>query len=192
MLLKGWRLLITAATVFLLLFLFPVNILAKSGCCSSHGGVNCSAGSQSNGHVICYDGWLGSSCLYSEMVMCGGMTTSTTTVVATPQPTVVKTVTSTVKPTATAMIKATTTPTISPRIELTDTPISTPEPTDIQDSEVMGASDNPTPTSSPAPLTTGGTIGVLAFLAFIIWLPIWIIKKIIKRFKDKKEGNKDL
>ena len=44
---------------------------AKSGCCSSHGGVDCATGPQSNGHVICNDRWYGSSCLYSEMVMCG-------------------------------------------------------------------------------------------------------------------------
>lgn len=43
---------------------------AKAGCCSGHEGVDCSAGPQANGHVICNDGWSGSSCLYSEMVMC--------------------------------------------------------------------------------------------------------------------------
>lgn len=52
--------------------LFPQIATAKSGCCSSHDGVNCSAGPQANGNVICNDGWSGSSCAYSEMVMCGG------------------------------------------------------------------------------------------------------------------------
>jgi hypothetical protein len=51
-------------------------VLAKSGCCSGHGGVSCSAGPQSDGSVICNDGWTGSSCAYSGMVMCGGSSTS--------------------------------------------------------------------------------------------------------------------
>jgi hypothetical protein len=35
-------------------------------------------------------------------------------------------------------------------------------------------------------LTTGGTIGALAFLAVIIGLPIWIIIKIVKKFRTPK------
>ncbi len=70
----------------ILFFVFtPINTDAKSGCCSGHGGVNCSVGPQSNGHVICNDGWTGSSCLYSEMVMCGGSSTSSTTNINTVQ-----------------------------------------------------------------------------------------------------------
>lgn len=66
-------------TLLLFFFLtFSYNVLAKSGCCSGHNGVNCSAGGQGNGHVICNDGWTNSSCLYSEMVMCGGSSGSTT------------------------------------------------------------------------------------------------------------------
>ncbi len=55
--------------LFLALFLIPI-VSASSGCCSGHGGVDCAAGPQSNGHVICNDAWTGSSCLYSSMVMC--------------------------------------------------------------------------------------------------------------------------
>lgn len=103
---------------FIFSFIFSVSIIdAKSGCCSSHGGVNCSAGPQSNGKVICNDGWRGSSCLYSEMVMCGGSsyTTTTKTVTATPTPiytiTPKPTYTSTPKPTYTSTPKPTNTPT---------------------------------------------------------------------------------
>lgn len=69
-------------------------VFAKSGCCSGHSGVNCSAGPQGNGKVICNDGWTGSSCRYAEMVMCGGNSTATSqsapsqpTVIVTPRPT---------------------------------------------------------------------------------------------------------
>jgi len=65
-------------TVILAVFLSFEIVEAKSGCCSHHGGVDCGAGAQSNGKVICYDGWRGSSCLYSEMVKCGGSSSSTT------------------------------------------------------------------------------------------------------------------
>lgn len=50
----------------------PAEVYATSGCCSYHGGVNCSAGAQINGRVICNDGWTGSSCSYSSMAMCSG------------------------------------------------------------------------------------------------------------------------
>lgn len=43
---------------------------ATSGACSYHGGVNCSAGRDWDGSVICYDGWTGSSVSYDSMVMC--------------------------------------------------------------------------------------------------------------------------
>lgn len=38
---------------------------ASSGACSSHDGVDCSAGPDSDGSVICNDGWRGSSVEYS-------------------------------------------------------------------------------------------------------------------------------
>lgn len=63
--------------VFLFFILFPQKIEARSGCCSGHSGVDCGAGAQSNGNVICNDGWRGSSCSYSGMVMCGGVSTQT-------------------------------------------------------------------------------------------------------------------
>lgn len=37
---------------------------ASSGACSGHGGVNCAAGPQPNGRVICNDGWKGSKVMY--------------------------------------------------------------------------------------------------------------------------------
>lgn len=43
---------------------------ATSGACSWHGGVNCSAGADWDGSVICYDGWRGSSVSYNSMVKC--------------------------------------------------------------------------------------------------------------------------
>lgn len=54
------------------MLLFAPIVNAKSGCCSGHEGVNCGGGSQLNGNVVCNDGWKGSSCKYSEMVMCRG------------------------------------------------------------------------------------------------------------------------
>lgn len=63
---------------FLFISFFAILVDARFGCCSGHNGVNCSAGAQGNGHVICNDGWTGSSCLYSEMVMCGGSSSSST------------------------------------------------------------------------------------------------------------------
>ena len=53
----------------LLLLIFPFDVNAASGCCSHHGGVDCTR-KQSNGNVICNDGWTGSSCSYSGMVKC--------------------------------------------------------------------------------------------------------------------------
>ncbi len=52
---------------------FHYNIAdATSGACSWHGGVNCAAGSDWDGSVICNDGWRDSSVSYNSMVMCGG------------------------------------------------------------------------------------------------------------------------
>lgn len=65
-------------------FNFSSYISARSGCCSGHDGVNCGAGSQGNGKVICNDGWRGSSCLYSEMAMCGGSNTQKTPIIVAP------------------------------------------------------------------------------------------------------------
>lgn len=57
--------------LFSLFALLPVITFATSGACSGHGGVSCGAGSDSDGSVICNDGWRNSSVSYSSMVMCG-------------------------------------------------------------------------------------------------------------------------
>ena len=57
--------------LFVIVLLIPLNVSAASGCCSHHGGVDCSR-IQSNGKVICNDGWTGSSCSYSGMAKCRG------------------------------------------------------------------------------------------------------------------------
>lgn len=61
---------------FFCLFVFALSILninvanATSGTCSYHGGVSCSAGADTDGSVICNDGWTNSSVLYSSMSEC--------------------------------------------------------------------------------------------------------------------------
>lgn len=64
--------------LFSLLALLPVSVFATSGACSGHGGVSCSAGRDSDGSVICNDGWRGSSVSYSSMVMCQGYSATPT------------------------------------------------------------------------------------------------------------------
>jgi len=75
---KGFKLLLLFSILLFSLSYFISTANARSGCCSYHGGVCCSCGPQANGKVICNDGWLGSSCYYSEMVMCQGYTTTPT------------------------------------------------------------------------------------------------------------------
>lgn len=64
------------------LFVFALPILniniasASSGACSYHGGVNCSAGADYDGSVICNDGWTDSSVSYSSMSSCQSSKTS--------------------------------------------------------------------------------------------------------------------
>ncbi len=55
-----------------ILFLLPSFTFATSGACSGHSGVDCSAGRDRDGSVICYDGWRNSSVHYSSMVKCSG------------------------------------------------------------------------------------------------------------------------
>ncbi len=133
--------------IFLASLFFASHVFATSGCCSSHGGVDCAAGPQSNGNVICYDGWRGSSCSYASMVKCIG--TSTTTIyvapTATPTPTPVYVAPIvTVKPTSTPTPEPTATPT--PTVTPTPTPEITATPTITQTPTV-------TPTSTPTPLS---------------------------------------
>lgn len=168
---------------FVLLFgfslIFPKYLLATSGCCSGHQGVNCAAGPQANGNVICNDGWRNSSCSYASMVMCEGSTTPTVTAapiiytqVPTPKPTIKPVITPVPTPIKTSKPTATPTPTSSPEVQGASTQNN---PTSI-----------PSPTPTPAPLTTGGAIGALVFLAIIIGLPIWVVAKIVKRFRKPK------
>ena len=53
-----------------LLFVFPVTVSATSGACSYHGGVNCNAGANSDGKVVCNDGWVNSSVYFSDAEEC--------------------------------------------------------------------------------------------------------------------------
>ena len=83
--------LLGVSTVFLASTPFSV-VFATSGCCSGRrGGVNCSAGAQPNGAVICKDGWTGSSCQYSSMTECVGSMQAPRSVIipapVTPRPT---------------------------------------------------------------------------------------------------------
>ncbi|MCX6784462.1 MAG: hypothetical protein NTV81_00810 [Candidatus Komeilibacteria bacterium] len=55
---------------FISVFLSLKVVWATSGACSGHGGVSCSAGSDFDGSVICYDGWKNSSVSYKSMVEC--------------------------------------------------------------------------------------------------------------------------
>ena len=73
---KHFILFLIVFTTFAFSLIFNPQIFAKRGCCSSHDGVCCSCGSQSNGKVICNDGNRGSSCNYSEMVKCSGHSSS--------------------------------------------------------------------------------------------------------------------
>ena len=119
--------LIKLLLVFALLFvnISPLTVFAKSGCCSSHGGVCCNCGAQSNGKVICNDGWRGSSCLYSGMVKCGGSSFNNSRYsLPTPKPTQIPTF----PPTATPKPF----PTATPR----PLPTNTPKP------QVLGKADN--------------------------------------------------
>lgn len=48
----------------------PITVQATSGACSSHGGVNCSAGASVEGKVQCNDGWVNSSVFFSDAQEC--------------------------------------------------------------------------------------------------------------------------
>jgi hypothetical protein len=62
------------ALIFLITLLTITPVSATSGACSYHGGVNCSAGADYDGSVICYDGWTASSVLYSSEISCKNST----------------------------------------------------------------------------------------------------------------------
>jgi hypothetical protein len=79
-------------------------------------------------------------------------------------------------------------PTIKVIATLTPTPTESPTPSPEVQGALTESTPSPvsTPKATPAPLTTGGTIGVLAFLTFIVGLPIWVIIKIVKKFRKPK------
>jgi len=54
-------------------------VFATSGTCSWHGGVNCAAGPDFDGSEICNDGWIDSSTLYSQSIMCQSYSKTPTT-----------------------------------------------------------------------------------------------------------------
>lgn len=56
----------------MVLWLIPIFAFGASGACSGHGGVSCAAGPDTDGSVICVDGWRGSKVTYSSMVKCAG------------------------------------------------------------------------------------------------------------------------
>jgi hypothetical protein len=183
---KHWTKILFIFSFFTLFF--PVkNLDAKSGCCSGHGGVNCSAGAQSNGNVICNDGWRGSSCSYSGMVMCGGSSGSTTTV-KTVQPTSVPTRLPTKDPTKTPTTIPTNIPTNTPVSTLTLTP--SPFPT-----ETLTLTPTIEPTITPSPIKVLGTTteskestssdNPLGNLAIFAWV-VYGIVKLVKKIKNKK------
>jgi len=64
--------------IFLLVFFVGVAsvALATSGACSWHGGVNCAAGPDWDGSVICNDGWRESSVSYYDIKECSPRCTS--------------------------------------------------------------------------------------------------------------------
>lgn len=61
---------ILIVVVAVILIVFPFSTSARGGCCSSHGGVDCEAGRDQDGSVICKDGWRDSSCSYDEVSKC--------------------------------------------------------------------------------------------------------------------------
>lgn len=125
---------VVVLTLFLTLFLLSSQVLATSGCCSSHNGVDCSKGSTSGGHVICSDGNTGSSCLYADN--CGGAP-----VVQNSEPTaapVYSTNTPYVPP-------PTAIPTKVPTTVPTSTPTPTPSPVPTTETKTVNTIVSPTP-----------------------------------------------
>ena len=184
----GKKLLPVVLAAFLAVFFIPKPTQAVSGCCSGHDGVCCECGAQASGKVICNDGWLGSSCLYSEMVMCGGVSvpvyeppppTSTPIPLPTNTPTPIPVVRLTSTPTP--VPTATPTPKPTPTTKPTDTPAPTKTPTDNQNNEpeitpeVKGVSDNDLDSSS------GETLGALGSVGFAGWGGYKLLRKFLAK-----------
>ncbi len=168
--------------IFFLLFISIPTVKAKSGCCSSHGGVCCSCGPQANGKVICNDGWRRSSCYYSKMVMCVGYAPST------PKPTSIPTL----KPIIVSTPKVTLTPTLTPISTPTEQPTSSPTVMGTVTLEVKGESTEtnfPAPTENPdkkideSSNNSGG--GILALLTFS-GIGYGIFRFLKKKSKERK------
>lgn len=64
--------------IIILTSILTINVYATSGCCSHHGGVDCTR-VQSNGKVICNDGNTTSTCDYSSMKKCQGYNPNSST-----------------------------------------------------------------------------------------------------------------
>ncbi len=71
---------VVVALLFLaaLSFRAPTALAAGNGACSGHGGVDCSAGADYDGSVICFDGWTNSSVSFRSVEMCRGQAESVT------------------------------------------------------------------------------------------------------------------
>jgi hypothetical protein len=123
-------------TSSLLLLLIPTALYATSGACSGHGGVSCSAGADSDGSVICNDGWENSSVSYSSMKMCEGY--------AAPKPVPVSI------PVKTSPPKTLVSPVTTPKkpIELSQ-PVATPEPKETTVVPAVIITPDSLPTVSP-------------------------------------------
>lgn len=94
------------------------------------------------------------------------------------------------KPTVRAVV--TIAPTLRPTKSPTPKPTPTLVPTVTPSPQVQGASaestPEPTPTPTPTikPLTAGETAISLGVFALMIGLPIWVIAKIVRRFRKPK------
>lgn len=64
------KVLLLLLIIFSSITLFSKNTNATSGACSYHNGVNCNAGADWDGSVICSDGWKDSTVMYYEMDSC--------------------------------------------------------------------------------------------------------------------------
>lgn len=64
--------------IIILTSILTINVYATSGCCSHHGGVDCTR-AQSNGKVICNDGNTTSTCSYNSMKKCQGYNPNSST-----------------------------------------------------------------------------------------------------------------
>lgn len=158
------RILLLAALIMSFSFVLPKTTLARSGCCSHHGGV-CGCG--------CCDGTgLSDTCApyypqCSRPVYVAPVPTKAP-IVYTPKP-------STPKPT----ILPTQTPTLIPTIKPTASP--------TLESEVKSANteNTPIPTIEPEKTEASSKDVLLGFgiLAVIVGGSIWIIKRIIKKIK---------